>query len=134
MTGLCLSRAGLGRGKRKLQDANAKEVFMCMCLHYLESGHLLEFCILAPHLDVLAEPAVSLGGLELAFWGLGYLRHPKSLVRNYVFLTVPSPVKLSCGLNSPETRLVWASYAPFWAVTPGRNEVVSVSSHHLQPP
>ena len=134
VTGLCLSRAGLGRGKRELQDAKAKEVFMCVCLHDLESGHLLEFCTLALHLAVLAEPAVSLRGLELAFLGLGYLRHPNSLVRNYIFLTVSSPAELSHGLNSPETRLVWASHTPFWAVTPGLNEFVSVSFHRLQSP
>ena len=107
---------------------------MCMCLHDLESGHLLEFCTVVPHLAVLAEPAMSLGGLELAFLGLGYLRHPNSLVRNYIFLTVSSPAELSHGLDSPETRLVWASQAPFRTVTPGLHELVSVSSHRLQSP
>ena len=107
---------------------------MCMCLHDLESGHLLEFCTVVPHLAVLAEPAMSLGGLELAFLGLGYLRHPNSLVRNYIFLTVSSPAELSHGLDSPETRLVWASQAPFRTVTPELHELVSVSSHRLQSP
>ena len=44
------------------------------------------------------------------------------------------PAELSHGLDSPETRLVWASQAPFRTVTPGLNELVSVSSHHLQSP
>ena len=88
---------------------------MCMCLHDLESGHLLEFCTVAPHLAVLAEPAMSLGGLELAFLGLGYLRPPNSLVRNYIFLTVSilrnSPMALIpqrlgwCGRHRLPSRL-----------------------------